>query len=118
MMHKSGVMGNNVCFLFPDNHVMEESFLEDINNLLNTGEVPDLFEKKDEKDELMNDLNEEIARMKLEVADPWSYFVERVREYLHICLAFSPVGDLLRVRMRLFPSLINCCTIDWLNPWP
>lgn len=37
---------------------------------------------------------------------------------LHICLAFSPVGDLLRVRMRLFPSLVNCCTIDWLNPWP
>ena len=18
----------------------------------------------------------------------------------------------------MFPSLVNCCTIDWLNPWP
>lgn len=20
--------------------------------------------------------------------------------------------------MRMFPSIVNCCTIDWLNPWP
>ena len=30
----------------------------------------------------------------------------------------SPVGNDLRRRMRMFPSLVNCCTIDWLNPWP
>jgi len=53
MMRVSGVYNKPVCFLFPDNHVLEESFLEDINNLLNTGEVPDLFEKKDEKEDLM-----------------------------------------------------------------
>lgn len=30
----------------------------------------------------------------------------------------SPVGNLLRPRMRMFPSIVNCTTIDWLNPWP
>lgn len=45
-------------------------------------------------------------------------FVERVREKLHMVLAFSPVGDALRVRCRAFPSLINCCTIDWYSSWP
>lgn len=19
---------------------------------------------------------------------------------------------------RMFPSIINCCTLNWLNPWP
>ena len=30
----------------------------------------------------------------------------------------SPVGNQLRVRCRKFPSLVNCCTIDWFTPWP
>jgi dynein heavy chain len=29
----------------------------------------------------------------------------------------SPVGDLLRIRCRKFPSLVNCCTLDWYDSW-
>ena len=34
-------------FLFTDAHVVEEGFLESINNILNTGAVPALFEKEE-----------------------------------------------------------------------
>ncbi|VDP69805.1 unnamed protein product [Schistosoma curassoni] len=30
----------------------------------------------------------------------------------------SPIGDAFRSRLRMFPSLINCCTIDWFHVWP
>merc|ERR1712130_235739 len=30
----------------------------------------------------------------------------------------GPVGHLFRTRCRMFPSLINCCTIDWYSKWP
>lgn len=43
----------------------------------------------------------------------YSRFTERVRAHLHIILAFSPVGDSFRNNLRMFPALINCCTIDW-----
>jgi hypothetical protein len=33
-------------------------------------------------------------------------------------LCFSPVGDVFRQRLRMFPSLVNCTTIDWFNNWP
>ena len=39
-------------FLITDTQIKEESFLEDIDNLLNTGEVPNLF-AADEKAEIM-----------------------------------------------------------------
>lgn len=43
----------------------------------------------------------------------YNFFIERVRANLHVVLAMSPIGDAFRSRMRMFPSLINCCTIDW-----
>lgn len=41
----------------------------------------------------------------------YAYFLTRVRANLHIVLAFSPIGDAFRDRLRKFPSLINCCAI-------
>lgn len=45
-------------------------------------------------------------------------FIERVRDQLHIVLAMSPIGGAFRSRLRKFPSLVNCCTIDWFQAWP
>ena len=30
----------------------------------------------------------------------------------------SPIGDAFSTRLRMFPSLISCCTIDWFTEWP
>ena len=43
----------------------------------------------------------------------FNFFVDRVREQLHVVLAMSPIGDAFRNRVRMFPSLVNCCTINW-----
>lgn len=42
------------------------------------------------------------------------------KETNQVCfsLAMSPIGDAFRNRLRMFPSLINCCTIDWFQSWP
>lgn len=47
----------------------------------------------------------------------YNYFIDRVRQNLHVVLAMSPIGDAFRNRLRMFPSLINCCTIDWFQVW-
>lgn len=41
-----------------------------------------------------------------------------IKEQLHIIICFSPLGNRLRKCIRNYPSLINCCTIDWLHGWP
>ena len=89
--------------------------MEDVNNLLNAGEVPNML-AKEEFDEINNELSAECRDKK--ISEPYQLFISKVRNNMHIVLAMSPVGPSLRVRMRMFPSIVNCCTIDWLNPWP
>ncbi|CAJ1382663.1 unnamed protein product, partial [Effrenium voratum] len=111
--------GKGVMFLFSDTQIVKESFLEDINNVLNTGEVPNLF-APDELEGVMG-LMRPLAKAagKPETRDAiWQYFVQLIRENMHIVLAFSPIGEGFRARCRQFPSIINCATIDWFSPWP
>ncbi|KAJ3091162.1 Dynein heavy chain 7, axonemal [Quaeritorhiza haematococci] len=117
----SGGQGKPTVFLFSDTQIQEESFLEDINNILNSGEVPNLY-AADEKQELFEMIRAD-ARASGRCPDGtptalFAYFVERCRENLHIVLCMSPVGEAFRVRLRKFPSLVNCCTIDWFKDWP
>merc|ERR1719428_240815 len=114
-----GKEGKSTMFLFNDTQIINETFIEDINNILNSGEVPNLF-PSDEMDRIVNDLRP-IAKEqgRSEAKDGvCAFFTERCRDNLHIVLTMSPVGAALRVRMRMFPSLVNCCTIDWFLPWP
>ncbi len=83
--------------------------------MLNTGEVPNLFEN-DEMEAIVGDLRPKAKEEKIETRDAIvHYFVQRCRDKLHIVLTFSPVGEQFRDRVRQFPSIIDCCTIDWYN---
>lgn len=45
VLKQAGAQFQPTVFLFSDSQMKDESFLEDINNILNTGEVPSLFPK-------------------------------------------------------------------------
>ena len=46
-MLDAGCDGTQCTFLMTDTQIMYESFLEDINNILNTGEITNLYVKED-----------------------------------------------------------------------
>ena len=100
-MYPTGVKGVGVTFLFNDTQIIQESFLEDINNILNSGEVPNMW-KTEDKDAILNEIKDLNTKRK-KPTDPdscYKTFVERVRYNLHVVLCMSPVGDALRVRCR------------------
>lgn len=49
---QAGVDNKTTVFIFNDTQVVEEGFLEDINNVLSSGEVPNLY-KPDEFEEVV-----------------------------------------------------------------
>nr|XP_036867942.1 dynein heavy chain 6, axonemal [Manis javanica] len=116
----AGVDDRNMVFLFTDTQIVVEEFLEDINNILNSGEVPNLFEK-DELEQVLAATRPRAKEAGISEGnrdEVFQYFISRVRQKLHIVLCMSPVGEAFRSRCRMFPSLVNCCTIDWFVQWP
>jgi dynein heavy chain len=121
LLTKAGGKGDKYVFLFTDSQIKDEGFVEDINNLLNTGEIPNLF-PADERVQIA-EMVRAAARQEGKAPDGtpmqlFGYFVERCSNLLAIALGFSPIGDAWRARLRQFPSLVNCCTIDWFTEWP
>ena len=115
---KAGVKGIGTLFLFTDQQIVDERFLVLLNDMLASGNIPDLF-PADEMDNINNAIRSEVKQAGLmDTKDEcWAFFIEKVRKLLHVALCFSPVGDKFRVRARQFPALVSCTQIDWFHAW-
>ena len=82
-----------------------------MNDLLSSGWIPELF-PKDELDGLIGKIRSEAKQAGCnDVPDElFSFFLDKVRKNLHLCLCFSPVGDLFRIRARMFPGVTRITT--------
>uniref|UniRef100_A0A8C0EXI2 Dynein axonemal heavy chain 8 n=1 Tax=Bubo bubo TaxID=30461 RepID=A0A8C0EXI2_BUBBB len=117
----AGAEGQGITFIFTDNEIKEESFLEYINTLLSSGEISNLF-ARDELDEITQALipvmKKEMPRCSPTFDNLYEYFLTRAKKNLHVVLCFSPVGEKFRARSLKFPGLISGCTMDWFSRWP
>ena len=116
---KAGLKNIGTVFLLTDAQVPDEKFLVLINDLLASGEIPELF-ADDELENVINGIRNEVkgAGIMDTRENCWSFFIDRVRRQLKVVLCFSPVGSTLRVRARKFPAIVNCTSINWFHEWP
>ncbi|KAH0513439.1 Dynein heavy chain 11, axonemal [Microtus ochrogaster] len=116
---RAGAKNVPTVFLLTDAHVLDESFLLLINDLLASGDIPDLFNDED-MDNVVSGIRNEVRGLGMVDSREscWAFFLDRVRLQLKMVFCFSPVGHTLRVRARKFPAIVNCTAIDWFHVWP
>nr|XP_061808009.1 dynein axonemal heavy chain 9-like isoform X2 [Nerophis lumbriciformis] len=116
---KAGVKNIGTVLLMTDAQVADERFLVLVNDLLASGEIPDLI-PDDEVENIISSVRPEVRSSGLMDTreNCWKFFIDRVRRQLKVALCFSPVGSKLRVRSRKFPAVVNCTSIDWFHEWP
>merc|ERR1712113_717141 len=117
---QSGVEQKKMTFIFDESNILDTAFLERMNALLASGEVPGLFEDADymqlimklreqsRKDGLIIDTEEEL----------YSMFTTHVRNNLHIVFTMNPAGGDFSGRAATSPALFNRCVINWWGTWP
>merc|ERR1711871_1831863 len=108
-------------FLFTESEIKDEVFLEFINSILLTGDIPGLS-AKDEIMAMTADLRNLFIKERPHLEDTQDnlkqYFTDKVRDNLHMMICMSPMNPKFPVRARKFPGLVSCPTIDWFLPWP
>jgi len=121
-LYKSaGHLRKPTTFLFTESEIKDEVFLEYINSVLLTGDIPGLF-AKDEIMAITADLRNSFVKERVGMDDTQDnlkqYFIDKVRDNLHLMICMSPMNAKFPVRARKFPGIISCPTIDWFLPWP
>jgi dynein heavy chain len=121
LYRSAGAKREQTTFLFTDSEIKDEMFLEKINTVLMTGNIPGLF-PKDEVLAICGELQPHFAKAHPGEAESqaniWNYFLSNVRDNLHVVLCFSPMNKMYPIRAQKFPGLFNCPTIDFFLPWP
>lgn len=121
LLRRAGESKSKIAFFLLDTQIKDDAYLEDLNMILNSGDLPSLFDQDEKLDIIETLRNLYLNKTESSNLTPtylYSKFVERIKANLHIILAFSPLGENFRNKLRMFPAIINCCSIDWFSEWP
>ena len=80
--------------------------------------MPNLY-KAEELEEVKNNLLKEAKKNGIEENNQaiYNFLLDRVKANLHLIVCMSPVGEPFRNRIRMYPALVNCTTIDMFHEW-
>ena len=94
-------------FIFFENDIVQESFLEDVNNMLSSGMVPNLY-----SNEKLSQIREEIQPEyknkggTLDTNDSINdFFLSRVKDNFHVAISVSPLDTALKDYCKMYPAL-------------
>ena len=72
-----------------DSQNISEQIFEDLSNLLNNGEIANIF-PIEEKAKIVEDISQFIPRGTMN--QKFGYFINKCKENLHILICMNPVG--------------------------
>ena len=119
VMKRVGVEGEKICFIFDEANALSSGFLEAMNALLASGDVPGLFEG-DDLTNLMGQCRDAATRDGIVVDgddELFARFTKNVQVNLHIVFTMNPSGDDFANRSTTSPALFNRCVVDWFGTW-
>ena len=108
-----------ICFIFDESNVLSTAFLERMNALLASGEVPGLFDGE-EYLALINQCKDAALRDGKIIdteEELYKHFTFNVQRNLHVVFTMNPSNPDFSNRTASSPALFNRCVIDWFGEW-
>ncbi|KAK6021319.1 hypothetical protein OSTOST_13008, partial [Ostertagia ostertagi] len=96
--------------------ILKQSFLESINCLISSGEVPGLFTPQ-ELDSLSTALRDQASQDGFPGTHMQQYFSHRVRTLLHVGLVLDIDGADFELRITANPAIFKQSNVIWQERW-
>lgn len=120
IFRRVGIEGEKICFIFDESNALSSAFLERMNALLASGEVPGLFEG-DDRAQLLSACRDSFVQrdgLILNSDDEiWRQFVKCIQRNLHVVFTMNPANTDFNNRSSTSPALFNRCVVDWFGTW-
>ena len=122
ILKETGGLGKSCILFMTPSHLQKKQYLEDINNILTSGQIQGLF-SQDERYEITDQVHHYLKESKeleeeLSPSELYSKFVQRCRANLHFIAKLPLNDDTLRLLAREYPELLNSFTVCTLDQWP
>ncbi|ORC91608.1 putative dynein heavy chain [Trypanosoma theileri] len=115
LMQRVITQNEHLVLLLDEHNIVDERFLEMINSLVSSGEIPGLF-SPEELETMFTPLREE-ASSEGYIGSIYSYFLLRVRRNLRVVLSMDDQHELFLVRLQSNPGLLSNCDLLWMGTW-
>lgn len=117
VMEQTGILGKPFLLFIEDHHIVKSEFLELLNSLIASGEVPGLF-TPEEVEQLFSSsgIGDEIRRENYGKS-LYECFLMRLKFNLRIVLSLDHSHPKFSQNCASNPSLYNKCSIIWFDTW-
>ncbi|KAM4699205.1 cytoplasmic dynein 2 heavy chain 1 [Discoglossus pictus] len=115
VMQMAGIDGQQVVLLLEDYQFVHPTFLEMINSLLSSGEIPGLY-TVEELEPLLSPLKDQASEDGF-TGPLLGYFTYRVQQNLHIVLIMDCTNINFTINCESNPAFYKQCSVQWMEGW-
>ncbi|XP_064157010.1 dynein cytoplasmic 2 heavy chain 1 isoform X2 [Anguilla rostrata] len=115
VMQLAGIEGQQVVLLLEDYQFVHPSFLEMVNSLLSSGEVPGLY-STEELEPLLSSLKDQASQDGFP-GPIFNYFAYRIQQNLHVVLIMDCSNPSFTINCESNPALYRRCSVQWMEGW-
>ncbi|XP_056229968.1 cytoplasmic dynein 2 heavy chain 1 isoform X2 [Seriola aureovittata] len=115
VMQLAGLEGQQVVLLLEDYQFVHPAFLEMVNSLLSSGEVPGLY-SPEELEPLLSSLKDSASQDGFS-GPLYNYFSYRIQQNLHIVLIMDCSNSTFTINCESNPAFYRKCSVQWMEGW-
>ncbi|EGR28544.1 hypothetical protein IMG5_173090 [Ichthyophthirius multifiliis] len=113
-LEKAGIQNKNIILFIEDHHLVKSEFLEILNSLISSGEIPGLFTQDEVEHSFQN--ADEIRR-EFYGKSLYEIFTLKVKQNLRIVLSMDHSREQFIQNCAQNPAFFSKCNVIWLTGW-